>query len=321
MVYGAAAAAGGHAASCVAIFNPWGSSWFAAVATPYLWSLLTFSPDLQIIVGPAVAGEAAHRRRLCAVRGLPLHPARAHPGGAQPLPVAARRRSCGGIGRARPGTGHSARRRLNGRLAMSDQGRALTVLAVNTVAFTVCFAAWMMNGVLVTFLVDHGVFAWDKAQMGWLIGIPVLTGSLSRLPLGMLTDRYGGRIGVRRSCCSRRRCPCTWSATPTPTRTSSGASLGFGLSGGSFAVGIAYTSVWFSRNRQGTALGIFGAGNAGVGAHQHGRARAAGPADAQSRGARRAGAAAAHLRGGAGGHRRSCSSCSRTRSWPTRATS
>ena len=35
----------------VAIFNPWGASWFAAVATPYLWSLVTFSPDLQFIAG------------------------------------------------------------------------------------------------------------------------------------------------------------------------------------------------------------------------------------------------------------------------------
>ena len=53
---------------------------------------------------------------------------------------------------------------------MSDQSRALTVLVVNTLAFTVCFAAWTMNGVLVTYLVDSGVFAWDAAQMGWLIG-------------------------------------------------------------------------------------------------------------------------------------------------------
>lgn len=39
--------------------------------------------------------------------------------------------------------------------------------------------------------------------------------------------------------------------------------LFIGLAGGSFAVGIAYTSAWFSKERQGTAMGIFGAGNAG----------------------------------------------------------
>ena len=76
---------------------------------------------------------------------------------------------------------------------MSERRKALSVLAMNTIAFTACFAVWMMNGVLVTFLVDSKVFAFDKAQMGWLIGIPVLTGALLRLPMGMLTDRFGGR--------------------------------------------------------------------------------------------------------------------------------
>ena len=145
---------------------------------------------------------------------------------------------------------------------MSDQGRALTVLAVNTVAFTVCFAAWTMNGVLVTYLVDRGIFAWDQAQMGWLIGLPVLTGSLSRLPLGMLTDRFGGRkvFGLLLFTAAVPMYLVSYANTYAHFVW---ASLGFGLSGGSFAVGIAYTSVWFSRNRQGTALGIFGAGNAG----------------------------------------------------------
>ncbi len=146
---------------------------------------------------------------------------------------------------------------------MSDQSRALTVLAVNTCAFTVCFAAWTMNGVLVTYLVDHGVFAWNEAQMGWLIGLPVLTGSLSRLPLGILTDRYGGR-SVFSALLFLAAVPMYLLSYATTYAHFVWGSLGFGLTGGSFAVGIAYTSVWFSRNRQGTALGIFGAGNAGA---------------------------------------------------------
>jgi len=76
---------------------------------------------------------------------------------------------------------------------VTDKGRANLTLTLNTVAFTVCFAAWMLNGVLVTFLVDNQVFDWSASQMGWLIGIPVLTGSIVRLPLGMLTDKFGGR--------------------------------------------------------------------------------------------------------------------------------
>ncbi|MFQ5421254.1 MAG: nitrate/nitrite transporter, partial [Anaerolineae bacterium] len=146
---------------------------------------------------------------------------------------------------------------------MDERAKSYTVLTLNTVAFTVCFACWMLNGVLVTFLVDNGVFDWDAAQMGTLIGIPVLTGSLMRLPLGILTDKFGGRpvyTGLM-----------ILTAIPmyllSQANSYSGYllySLGFGMAGTSFAVGIAFSSVWFSKERQGTALGIFGAGNAGA---------------------------------------------------------
>src|SRR5262245_46488220 len=75
------------------------------------------------------------------------------------------------------------------RPSVSDRAQAVSVLTMNTVAFTVCFAVWMLYGVLITFLVDNHVFAFDKAEMGWLIGIPVLSGSLLRLPAGVLTDK------------------------------------------------------------------------------------------------------------------------------------
>lgn len=145
---------------------------------------------------------------------------------------------------------------------MSDRGRALTVLAVNTTAFTVCFAAWTVNGVLVTYLVDNGVFEWTESQMGWLIGLPVLTGSLARLPLGILTDKYGGRrvFGLLLFLAA---VPMYLLSYANSFEGFVWAALGFGLTGGSFAVGIAYTSLWFSRERQGTALGIFGVGNVG----------------------------------------------------------
>ncbi|MBK7653433.1 MAG: hypothetical protein IPJ20_25620 [Flammeovirgaceae bacterium] len=60
-------------------------------------------------------------------------------------------------------------------------------------AFTVCFAAWMINGVLVTFLVENKLFTWNSVQIGFLLGVPVLVGALMRLPIGVLTDRIGGR--------------------------------------------------------------------------------------------------------------------------------
>jgi NNP family nitrate/nitrite transporter-like MFS transporter len=146
---------------------------------------------------------------------------------------------------------------------MSERAKSYTVLTMNTLAFTVCFAVWMLNGVLITYLVDNVVFNWDKVQMGWLIGIPVLTGSLMRLPAGILTDKYGGRIVYT---------VLLLLAAPGMFYLSFAnsfidfviASLWFGLAGTSFAIGIAYTSVWFKKGQQGTALGIFGAGNAGA---------------------------------------------------------
>ena len=71
--------------------------------------------------------------------------------------------------------------------------KAHKMLFFNTFAFTICFAAWMLNGVLVTFLVDNQVFDWGPIKIGWLMGIPVLAGAIFRLPAGMLTDKYGGK--------------------------------------------------------------------------------------------------------------------------------
>lgn len=146
---------------------------------------------------------------------------------------------------------------------MLQNKKATTVLIMNTVAFTVCFAVWMMNGVLITYLVDNGIFNWDKSQIGWLIGIPVLTGALVRLPVGILTDKYGGRIvyTILMVVAAIGTYLLSYANSYSEFMI---ASLGFGISGASFAVGIAYTSIWFEKKHQGTALGIFGAGNAGA---------------------------------------------------------
>lgn len=133
---------------------------------------------------------------------------------------------------------------------------------MNTLAFTVCFAVWTMYGVLITFLVDNRFLVIDKAQVGWLIGIPVLTGSIMRLPVGLLSDRIGGKpvyIGVMLFAAISL-------FVTSQVSTFAGfliCGLLFGMSGAAFAVGIAYTSLFFSKERQGTALGVFGMGNAG----------------------------------------------------------
>ncbi len=152
---------------------------------------------------------------------------------------------------------------MNDDLTPEEKRQAWWILAINTFAFTICFAAWMMNGVLITFLVDNGVHDWGPKEMGWLIGIPVLTGAIFRLPLGIATDKWGGKIvlGWLLIFCAIPMFAVSFCNTYWQFFA---AGLGFGFCGTSFAVGIAYTSVWFPKSQQGTALGIFGAGNAGA---------------------------------------------------------
>ncbi len=137
------------------------------------------------------------------------------------------------------------------------------ILTINTLAFTLCFAAWMLNGVLVTFLVENQVYDWSPSDIGWLMGIPVLTGAVFRLPAGILTDKFGGKpvfFSVLRLCAI----PLFLLFWADSYLIYALCSFGFGLAGTTFAVGIAYTSVWYPKKWQGRALGIFGAGNAGA---------------------------------------------------------
>lgn len=121
----------------------------------------------------------------------------------------------------------------------------------------------MLNGVLVTFLATNEVFDWGPVEIGWLMGIPVLTGSIFRLPAGMLTDKYGGKpiFGTLLLLCA---IPMYLLSYADSFWFYALCSAGWGLAGVSFSIGIAFSSVWYPRERQGTALGIFGAGNAGA---------------------------------------------------------
>ncbi len=152
---------------------------------------------------------------------------------------------------------------MNEDLSPHERRLSWWILTANTFAFTVCFAAWMMYGVLITWLVANGVYQWDSSQMGWLIGIPVLTGALFRLPMGLATDKWGGRI-VYGTLLLLAAIPMFLVGYCQTYWHFFFAGLGFGFCGTGFAVGIAYTSVWFPSRLQGTALGIFGAGNAGA---------------------------------------------------------
>jgi NNP family nitrate/nitrite transporter-like MFS transporter len=100
-------------------------------------------------------------------------------------------------------------------------------------------------------------------QFGILVATPVLTGSLSRIFLGVWADQYGGRVvfALQMLLTSVAAYLLTLVSTYEMFLV---AALGVGLAGGSFAVGIAYVSKWYEKEKQGTALGIFGMGNVGA---------------------------------------------------------
>ena len=139
-----------------------------------------------------------------------------------------------------------------------DQQRALWL---STIAFTVCFAVWTIFAIIgIQIKKDLGL---NDTQFGLLVGTPILTGSLIRLMLGIWADQYGGRIVYTITMLSAAVMTALLTfAYDYPTFLL--AALGVGIAGGSFSVGIAYVSKWFPKERQGTALGIFGAGNVGA---------------------------------------------------------
>jgi NNP family nitrate/nitrite transporter-like MFS transporter len=143
-----------------------------------------------------------------------------------------------------------------------DERRATLQLALATAAFTVCFYAWALLGPLGPDFQDElGLSDFETSAM---VAVPVLLGSIMRIPLGALTDRYGGR----------RMFLALLVYTPLPLvglalfHDSLGAMLllGFllGFAGASFAVGVPFVNGWYTPERQGAALGIYGAGMGGT---------------------------------------------------------
>ena len=140
----------------------------------------------------------------------------------------------------------------------SDQNRALWL---STLAFTVCFAIWTIFSIIGIEIRKE--LALNDTQFGLLVATPILTGSLIRLFLGIWTEQYGGRIVF--TLVMLAGAAATWLLTSASTYLQYlFAALAVGIAGGSFAVGIAYVSKWFPPEKQGTALGIFGAGNIGA---------------------------------------------------------
>lgn len=144
-------------------------------------------------------------------------------------------------------------------LATPPAGNPLQ-LALGTGAFVVCFAIFGSVSAMMPIIRDR--LELSPVQVSLALAVPVLLGSLGRIPLGMLTDRYGGRsvfsavmlgsivsavlIGRVHSYAGLLAC-----------------GLFIGLALASFSVGVGFVSRWYPPHRQGAALGIYGAGNIG----------------------------------------------------------
>jgi NNP family nitrate/nitrite transporter-like MFS transporter len=144
---------------------------------------------------------------------------------------------------------------------MTKKGQALSVLIVSTLAFTVCFMTWMMFGVIG--IPIKKTLGLNATEFGLLTATPVLTGSLIRVPLGIWTDKYGGRIVM--TVLMALTVPAIWMMSyATAYWHFLFIGLFVGLAGGSFSVGTPYVARWFPKNQQGFAMGVYGAGNSGA---------------------------------------------------------
>jgi NNP family nitrate/nitrite transporter-like MFS transporter len=142
-----------------------------------------------------------------------------------------------------------------------SETRRLVVLLATTAVFAVCFAVWLMFGV--TGIPIRRELGLNATEFGLLTATPVLTGAVFRLPLGIWTDRLGGRLVML----------LLLLFCAVPVWLSSYADrfwqflllgLALGIVGASFAVGMPYVARFFPKERRGFAMGVFGAGNVGA---------------------------------------------------------
>jgi MFS transporter, NNP family, nitrate/nitrite transporter len=147
---------------------------------------------------------------------------------------------------------------------MPERTGSTRVLTLSTFAFTLMFAVWLMFGVLgIPIQKEFGI---SDSQLAWLSSVAILNGSIWRLFLGVLADRIGGK----------RVTIAMLLVTSVPAYLLAHMTLNYhwllvlafliGFAGNLFSVGIAWNSHWFPRERQGFALGLFGAGNVGASA-------------------------------------------------------
>jgi MFS transporter, NNP family, nitrate/nitrite transporter len=142
----------------------------------------------------------------------------------------------------------------------STAGRGMA-LALATVGFAVNFWAWSLLSPLAPRYQE--LLGLSPLAVSVMVAVPVIVGSLGRIPLGAPTDRYGGRI-VFAALSFVVIAPVLFLAFATayPALLLGGFFLGLG--GASFAVGVPFVNAWFPPERRGFALGVYGMGNIGT---------------------------------------------------------
>jgi NNP family nitrate/nitrite transporter-like MFS transporter len=133
-------------------------------------------------------------------------------------------------------------------------------VVLGTVSFAVCFAAWGLIGAFAPRFRE--AFHLTPSATALLVAVPVLLGSLARIPMGILTDRFGGRW-IFAILMASVAIP-VW-IVPRQTTYANLLMVAFllGLAGSSFAIGVGYVSRWTPPASQGSALGVYGLGNIG----------------------------------------------------------
>jgi MFS transporter, NNP family, nitrate/nitrite transporter len=134
-------------------------------------------------------------------------------------------------------------------------------LALATLAFALCFSAWGMLAPMAPDIQDE--LGLSDTETSFMIAIPVVLGSLLRIPLGLLTDRIGGRI-VFTAMIAYSAVAAVLVGFASSYATLLAAGFVLGAAGATFAVGVPFVSSWYDQSRQGVALGVYGVGNIGT---------------------------------------------------------
>jgi len=138
---------------------------------------------------------------------------------------------------------------------------AYVALAIATLALVINFWAWSLLGPLGAKYASE--LSLSPLSLSLLLAVPVIVGSLGRIVLGMVTDKFGGRM-VFAATCLLAMIPVVALAFSNTYTQLLFVAVFLGISGASFVIGVPYISAWFPPAKRGLVLGVYSMGNAGT---------------------------------------------------------